>query len=304
MEKGQLILGSEVLRNGPVYRGIMELLARFGYLSIQEVKYGFDLTIQTAINRLFYLKRSGYIQTFKSQTLPPEFYCLTRQGREVVQAFTVSNWINHFVPSQYNVIFQEHTRSVIKTNLALRKILGADYKDWVGEDLLKQNVAYEASQYYWKKKNRVLDGELYLQIHKTRYKRTEAGDLEATGEVSRETWKCGIEVELSSKSLKRYRQQFEVLRRQVYEPFAEEQLYPMMIFLCGSQTIRDNLLKAYQDFSKEFGNCIFYFGLVDEVLQKLKEAPLLKVISGESQVVKAGELNHVSVRIAEAAKVA
>src|SRR5882672_2891147 len=100
MERGQMILG-QVIRNGPVYRGIMKLLARFGYLSIQEVMYGFDLTIQTAINRLFYLKKAGFIQTFKSQTLPPEFYCLTRLGREVVEGNGLSDWIYHFVPSQY-----------------------------------------------------------------------------------------------------------------------------------------------------------------------------------------------------------
>ena len=40
------ILSDGVRLNGSVYRGILELMGRFGYLSMEEVMYGFDLSEQ------------------------------------------------------------------------------------------------------------------------------------------------------------------------------------------------------------------------------------------------------------------
>lgn len=41
--KKTIIFNEELLESGSVYRGILELIARFGYVSMEEVMYGFDL---------------------------------------------------------------------------------------------------------------------------------------------------------------------------------------------------------------------------------------------------------------------
>src|SRR5438105_10477508 len=75
--KGTAILSKDGHRHSQVYRGVMELLARFGYASIEEVRYGFHLNLQQAFNRLTYLEKAGLIKRFDSRTRPESFFCLT-----------------------------------------------------------------------------------------------------------------------------------------------------------------------------------------------------------------------------------
>ena len=62
-----------------VYKGILELMSRFGYVSIREVMYGYNLSLHKAFNRIF-LKKIGLIGKFLSLWVLKYFYCLTKMG--------------------------------------------------------------------------------------------------------------------------------------------------------------------------------------------------------------------------------
>jgi hypothetical protein len=277
----------------------MRVPSLFGYFSIREVKEGLDLSLQESIDRLRYLQRTGLLQRFPSQTYPPEFFCLTTEGRQMVKDFRISDQTSSFLPSSYHKPVQNHTRLLVTTYLTLKKILGDDLREWVGEEeLLREAGSTNGEGQSWSR--RVWDGEMLIQVHKIHHVRNQAGEIVPTGEVSQDIWRCGLELELSLKSPNRYSRLFEVLQQEVYSLLLEKLKVPIMIFVCGSQTIRDRLLKHYQVFVKGYGRCIFYFVLLDDLLARRREARVLRMIGRDEKFVQAGDLARVCVVTYEA----
>src|SRR5438067_436584 len=101
----------------------MEILARFGYASIEEFRYGFNLPLQSAVHRLWYLEKAALIKRFDSRTRPGSFYYLSSEGREAVKAFQISDELVSFYPSDYKLANNDHHRSIIKVFLALKEML-------------------------------------------------------------------------------------------------------------------------------------------------------------------------------------
>src|SRR5258708_4727034 len=126
MERGQVILGNGRNGNTQVYRGVLELMGRFGYVSLEEVMYGFGLNFREAFDRLNYLEKSGFIRRFESFTVPRWFYCLTALGVQVVRAYVISDEVHVFNPAHYSGFTQRHSRMLVLIYLALRKIFGED----------------------------------------------------------------------------------------------------------------------------------------------------------------------------------
>lgn len=122
MEKRGIFLLSEKWNGSQkVYRGILEILSRFGFVSIEEVMYGFDLTEQKAKDRLKYLVEVGLLQRFESFTKPRTFFCLSKLGFQMAEAHGVSDEIVSFGPALYNALNQRHDRMLTRIYLALRK---------------------------------------------------------------------------------------------------------------------------------------------------------------------------------------
>lgn len=222
-------------KNAQVYRGILELVSRFGYISNQEVEYLFKCTRVTAMNRMDYLVRSaGILRKFDSLTRPDKFYSLTTYGREVVRRLALSDEMRDFVPSEYRLVWQNHHRQLILCFIAFRKIYGSRFGGWVSEYQLKKE--YTSS--------RVVDGEFYL--------------IDRPGEGnSGSKIKCWVELELSLKSPARYSQQFNSLAGQVYDPFFKVQTIGKLFFLTGSVAISERLKKHTA--SHAWGECKIYF---------------------------------------------
>src|ERR1039457_5689559 len=85
IRKGSVLRGNEILsredkKNRDTYRGIMEVAARFGYFSVQEIMYGLHLSLIDACNRLNYLRKIKLPESFPSQSIPESLYCLTNSG--------------------------------------------------------------------------------------------------------------------------------------------------------------------------------------------------------------------------------
>ena len=199
MMKGSLILSQGRHKHSGVYREIMGLMSRFGYVSVREVMYGFQLNLGSALHRLSYLEKIKLIQWFPSLTIPVTFYCLTPQGRQAVRRFNISDELTHFIPSQYQPIAQEHHRAIIRVYLALQRLLGPRFLGWTTEQRLKAEGGIN-------KEKRILDGELFLNVRKIALQGPrETRNMTPLGEPALEKWRCGIEVELSLKSPERYK---------------------------------------------------------------------------------------------------
>ena len=267
--KGSMILSKDGHKYSNVYRGILEVLARFGYASIKEVMYGFHLNLTQAVDRLRYLEQSGFIQRFPSHILPVSFFCLTPHGRKAIRNFSISGYIDPFLPDYYQLVYQEHHRAIIKAFLALKMLLRDDFLDWTSESFLKVEGAHS-------KVKRILDGELFLRVRKTYLKKAFDGKLvEALNlDPVNVDWKCGIEVELSLKSPTRYIKQFRELSRQIYTGYSHEQHYPMLIFFYSTQTIRDKLAHQLKEGNHDFGNCIFFLAQIDQFTSNPETAPV------------------------------
>ena len=100
-EKKRIILGDGHMEYGSVYRGILELMGRFGYVSMDEVVYGYELSEQEARDRLKYLVRQGLIEPFSSLASPQYFYCLTNEGMFALRSYGISDEIHGFNPDSY-----------------------------------------------------------------------------------------------------------------------------------------------------------------------------------------------------------
>jgi len=296
LEKGQVLLGNGINGNSRVYRGIMELLGRFGYLSLEEVIFGYDFGFREVYDRLNYLEKAGLIQKFPSLTLPRQFYCLTVLGTQVVRAHNISDEIHSFGPSQYNPITQNHSRTLIRIFLAFRKIFGADFLGWRSERALL------ADQSLMKNRNplrgpRVFDGMFLIRIHKTKHSpHLQEAPVPLGGTT--ENWWCGLELELTVKSTQRYRKQFKDLSDSVYNSLQENQTIPMMLYLSGSPAIQKKLMEIREEQQGSFGRCLFVFGQVDSFLRDLGKTPMTRCVGSDRREIIGTELNHVRVRVA------
>ncbi len=297
MEKGQTILVRDLNENTKVYRWILELMSRFGYLSIDEIKYGFGLTPQVAIDRLKYLERAQFIQRFPSLTTPSTFFCLASQGRVVVKSHQLSDETHLFRPSDYRPFYQNHDRYLIRVYLALKKIFGENFQSWASERTLRQDSGVKKEEDLFQGR-RVFDGEFGLMMHQTEFSRILAGQVKELG-VIRELWRCGLEVELSLKSPARYRKQFQSLASSVYDPLFKKQIIPLILFLYSTNTIYDRLVKHVQENSSSYGRCLCVFGQVDRFLNELGNAPLIQFLGSEVQEITAKELNHIHVEVVQ-----
>lgn len=281
--KGSLILSEGGHKHSGVYRGVLELVSRFGYVSVREVMYGFKLSLGSALHRLAYLEKIKLVQWFPSLTIPVTFYCLTPQGRQAVRRFNVSDELFHFVPSQYQPLAQDHHRAIVRVYLALQRLLGPRFLGWTTEQRLKAEGGIN-------KEKRILDGELFLNVRKTCYKVREDGEMAQVGDSTFERRRCGIEVELSLKSPERYRRQFKELVPQVYDSWNKVQHYPMLIFFYSTPTVYDSLARHLKNGLHDVGACVFYLAQIDEFLERLGNAPVEKFIGTESKTVTASEI--------------
>lgn len=259
-----------------LYRSILEMVSRFGFVSVEEVTYGFDLPLQKAKDRLKYLVKVGLLKRFESFTNPKTFFSLTSVGAQMVAAHAVSDEIVRFHPWQYNVLNQRHDRMLIRIYSSLEGIFHDNFKEWIGERTLRGNEDTSS---------RVLDGLFQLQIHK-----------EFQGSNQTELWWCGLELELTLKSAARYRKQFRSLSNMVYDPFEKKQKIPLMLFLYGTESIGQSLRKYWMEQRDHYGRCLFIFGQVDRFLQEKGGAPLLRCSGLESREITAQEMNRIKVK--------
>jgi hypothetical protein len=294
-EKRVGILTAGLHENGSTYRGILELMGRFGYLSFEEAVYGFDLTDREARDRIVYLARQGLIELFDSHTTPQHFYCLTKNGLAALRSHAISDEIHEFNPKTYRSYSQKHDRMLVRIFCALRKMLGPDFLSWLSERTIRQDESLkrvlEAHQ-----EKRILDGLFQINVHKQRFKPDSEGRL-VPYEVTDEPWWCGLELELSLKSQARYRKQFEALSECVYDRGQERHLIPLMFFLCGSPTIYESLIKHQRDQLESFGRCLFVFGQAELFLKDPENAPLILAFQGHTREVAGRDINHVRVKL-------
>ncbi len=294
-EKGLEILTEGACENGAIYRGILELMGRFGYLSFEEVLYGFPLTDREARDRIVYLARQSLIERFNSHTTPQHFYCLTKKGLTALQSLAISDEINPFDPKTYRPLSEKHDRMLIRIFCALRKMLDVDFLGWRSEKTLRREESLNSILEAHKEK-RVLDGMFQMNVHKQKFLMNPESELVFKGTTA-EPWWCGLELELSLKSHQRYRQQFEALSDCVYDRNGENQLIPLMLFLCGSPAIHETLLKHQIEQSENFGRCLFVFGQAESFLTDTEQARLLLVFRGQTREVAGRELNQVRVKV-------
>jgi hypothetical protein len=141
-----------------------------------------------------------------------------------------------------------------------------------------------------------MDGELFLDVEKTRYKEDGAGGLEKTGEPpSRAQWRCGVEVELSLKSPERYFKQFWDLASRVYNSVDDRQHYHMILFFYSTTTIHDRLAGHLRSNRYEFGKCAFGLVRLDEFLEKKGDAMAERFIGTDSIQIPMSEMSRIKV---------
>jgi hypothetical protein len=288
-----MILLEDGVKHGEIYRGVLELLARFGYVSIRELMYGWGLEVIPAADRLKYLRRTGLITRFPSLTVPTSFYCLTPKGRSAVQQFGISDELSFFTPGRYQLVYQEHHRSIIRVFLALRRVFGSRFLGWASERTLRAEEG--ARQEMSGGQKRVLDGEFFADIEKARFKVGVDGGLEPSGEAVREQWRCGLEVEISLKSPERYRKQFKELAHRVYDSLSGHQHYAMVMFFYNTRTLHDRLARHFKSGHYNFGSCIFYLAQIEEFLADPEHAVIEKFVGTESKTIVSSQMTQVRV---------
>jgi DNA-binding Lrp family transcriptional regulator len=271
-----------------VTREVLGCLARFGYLSVEEVAYGCRTSRASAQRRLRRLEDAGLIRSFPSQTVPVEFQCLTTQGRQKVVELGLSDELSPFMPCRYQWVEQHHHRTIVKVYLALRHLLGPDFLGWVSERALKGEAEAAGKLSAWEK--RVLDGELYLNVNIDEIEKDPSGLLKSTGQVFKESWRCGIEVELSIKSSDRYRKQFMALADIVQEGKSP---LSMIVFFHATPGIRERLLRQVaQVVRADFGACVFCFVSVGEFLCDPVSCRLERIFHGQHSVTEGSRINR------------
>lgn len=293
MDTRGLFLLRESRRVGSeTYRGIVELVSRFGFISIEEVMYRFDFPAQKALDRLKYLTRVGLLERFESFTIPQSFYCLSPLGIQMAEAHRVSDEIHAFRPSQYFGLNQRHDRMLVRIYLALRKIFGVNFKGWMGERTIRQNGNFSASPID-PAGLRILDGLFQLEIEKERIDPHEA----TAPIVTKDLWWCGLELELTLKSAARYRKQFSGLAATVYDALGKTQKVPLVLFLYGTDAIGRTLRKYWSEQQDRYGQCLFVFGPADRFLKERGTTPLVRCLGPDTRDILAAEMNRVKLKM-------
>jgi hypothetical protein len=266
-----------------LHRGITELLARFGYASINEIMYGFHLNPTQAVDRLRYLQKQGFIRRFSSHTLPSSFYCLTSLGRQAVQGFDVYKSPVPFRPSSYQPAYQRHHRNIMMVFLALRNMLGSSFMEWTGECAPKSE-----------RTRRVLDGELHLKVRKTPYRAGVRGGYVPALDRDPvfEEWCCGVKIELFLKSPALRRKHFDRLASDYRWDNGKVFRHPMYLFIYSTRLIHDRLVEEFR--RHDFGECVFFFGQFDELIAKQGEAILERWVGKSCTTTPASDMAKVS----------
>jgi len=293
--KKTIYLTKGTCQNSLVYRGIMGLMAQFGYISLKEVIYGFDLAEQEARDRLKYLARQELIESFPSHTHPQYFYCLKKDGFEAIHSYGISTEVDEFNPKNYRPFMQNHDRMLVRIYSALGKGLGPDLDSWITEKRIRQE---ESLMPIFKvhKDSRVLDGLFRIQMHKTRFTENPTGQLDFHDNTTGPWW-TGLELELSMKSKERYKKQFDVLSECIYDRVEKIQRIPQMLFLCGNPAIEKALLGFQQDQPERYGSCVFVFGQAEAFLKNPKEAPLFRVLRRDRREIRGQDLNQIKIKV-------
>jgi len=281
--RGMFLLCEKKEKAQNIYREIVELVARFSFVSAEEIAYGFDLTPDKAGEKLRYLSKLGLLDRFDGIADPKSLYCLTSFGRKVAQLHRVSDEVHPFAPSHYYVLNQRHDRMLTRIYLALRKIFEGRLKGWSGELTLRQNEGFSASPVD-PAGRRIMDGMFLLEPEL------------AFSPPNNYRW-CGLELELTLKSAERYRKQFRGLADTVYDSFERKQKVPLVLFLYGSETIARALHKYWDEQRDQFGQYIFFFGSADRFLNERGEAPLTRYFGDERRTLQAKELACVSIAL-------
>ena len=295
-EKKRRILADSHIEHGSVYREILELMGRFGYVSKEEVMYGFELSEQDARNRLNYLVRQELIRPFPSLASPQYFYCLKNEGLAALRSYAISDEIHEFNPESYRPFSQKHDRTLVRIFCALKKTLGADFQGWLSERSIRKEESLKLILEAYREK-RVLDGLFQMKVHKKKFAPDSQGELVFQGSAD-ESWWCGLELELSIKSKARYQNQFKALAECVYDQINESQKIPIMLFLCGSSSIQATLIKYQQEQAENFGRCIFIFGQVDQLLRDREKAVVIQYLGTKLREIIWEEINHVKIKVA------
>src|SRR5205085_1958112 len=146
-------------------------------------------------------------------------------------------------------------RTLVKIYCALKKMLRSDFEGWLSEKSLRQGESLKLIMEAHRER-RVLDGLFKMKVHKKKFAHDSQGDLVFQSSYV-ESWWCGLELELSLKSSARYINQFKALSEIVYDRINDKQKIPLMLYLCGSSSIQETLIKYQQARSENFGRCIF-----------------------------------------------
>jgi len=271
-----------------VTREVLECLARFGYVSVEEIAYGCRITRASAQRQLKHLEKAELIHSFPSQTVPAQFQCLTAQGRQKVVELGLSDELSPFMPSRYQWVEQHHHRTISKVYFGLRHLLGPNFLGWVSERILKGEAESIGKSQVWEK--RVLDGELYFTVNLDEVEKDNDGTLKPTGQVFREPWRCGIEVELSIKSTERYRRQFMALADVVQ---GEKSPLPMIVFFYATPGIRERLFRQITQVTRaDFGACVFCLAPVEEFLNGPGTCRLERTFNDQHSIREGSHLNR------------
>jgi DNA-binding Lrp family transcriptional regulator len=226
--KGQYTFRDRDAESSRQYRAIGKCLAIFGYMSQEEIKFMFQIDRHKAHHRIQKLLDRGIIRRFPSLTVPPTFICLTSYGKDLVKKEGINEYVIDFVPSDYNLMWQNHHRSIIR----VWWVLYETYKDnlhWVGEKQLQREVV----------RRRMFDGEFILEGIMKEWVDGDWGKEIVSRWVKK---RFALEVELELKTPKRYVKQFEQLadelRRRV---FYDKQPIDRVIYVYLTPTIYDRL---------------------------------------------------------------
>jgi len=277
-----------------IYGLILELIARFGYVSADEISYALEINWPCARRRLDFLVKANIIKKFPSLTLPSDFFCLTVAGRQLCKKWGDSDEISDFTPGRYKALFQLHSRFIVKSYVAIRRLLGPDFLGWVSEEMLQREGESVVTNRNIHGK-RIFDGEIFLNTALHTTVETTPGMIQSRERAIIERWRCGFELELTLKSPGQYSKQFQGLAPQVYDGFRQEQLIQMVLFLYRSPAIFDRLFKYVTHPQNDYGQCIFYFSQTDDFFDHLGDCAVIKVLEGKYRSMPAREINQIKV---------
>jgi len=130
--------------NGSINQGILELISQFGYVSFEEVMYGFGLLEKESRNHLEYMVQLGLIQTFPSHAQPRYFYCMDKAGFSEVRSKDIAREVDYFNKNTYRPFSQNHDRMLVRIHCALKKLFGPDLESWVSEKKIRRDVCFKS----------------------------------------------------------------------------------------------------------------------------------------------------------------